>query len=453
MFSQNQTDVKLEWMYKGAQSSVDREDYLLGKSVDKGLEQLNAQEKQQQQGLQPPKNHVEHECIPPSIRDYKEQIGEQVDINAKLQEDPLIAIKKQEEEKRRQFLNNPIQIKKLQRALKMQKNIKKKKHKRSKSDSEEELEKKLAKKLKSLKSAEILKSKSSKDGMLDTILMHKYNQLKSHLSQNDLTNILEGKKDKSSSESNSDSDASNSSSDKRRKERNIKYKHKNRRESTSEDEKKLSRKHTYKRLHSSESQKKTYRDKTSNDDHNRRSYNSQNQESSSSSSRKFVSRQEHRSDDRESFTKKKPEDNRYQSSSESDTGLRKRSWGLVRADGTKIPLVKSSSDKMQQPKLDKSKEQSKSYRKRERLTEEEKEKRRQEMMQNALWRDKERANNLKIYRESKSKEESQKDYNPDFLNKELLKSANNSSVESRIKSNINNIQRFGNDMTRHFSRR
>lgn len=49
---------------------VNREDYLLGKPVDKQLEQLNQEERDKKLGLVPPKNHVEHECIPPSIRDF-----------------------------------------------------------------------------------------------------------------------------------------------------------------------------------------------------------------------------------------------------------------------------------------------------------------------------------------------------------------------------------------------
>lgn len=54
---------------------VDREEYLLGRSVDKTLDVLNAEEKQKQANivLPQPKNHVEHECIPPSIRDFKLQ--------------------------------------------------------------------------------------------------------------------------------------------------------------------------------------------------------------------------------------------------------------------------------------------------------------------------------------------------------------------------------------------
>lgn len=60
---------------------MDREEYLLGRAVDKTIENLNAEDKQKQNNivLPQPKNHVEHECIPPSIRDFKlQQAAEQV---------------------------------------------------------------------------------------------------------------------------------------------------------------------------------------------------------------------------------------------------------------------------------------------------------------------------------------------------------------------------------------
>lgn len=61
---------KLDWIYKSANSLVNREDYLLGRKVDKTLDQLNEEEKPNKFVLPTPKNHVEHECIPPSIRDF-----------------------------------------------------------------------------------------------------------------------------------------------------------------------------------------------------------------------------------------------------------------------------------------------------------------------------------------------------------------------------------------------
>ncbi|KAJ8965811.1 hypothetical protein NQ317_012326 [Molorchus minor] len=148
----NGENKKLDWMYKGATSLVDREDYLLGRSVDKTLDQLNNEEKEKKLGILPPKNHVEHECIPPSIRDFNRIVqAEQVDLSAKLQEDPLVAIKKREEEARRQFLQNPVQLKKLQEALKAQQ-MKKEKHcKKNKHGDSNDLDSKIANKLKYLK--------------------------------------------------------------------------------------------------------------------------------------------------------------------------------------------------------------------------------------------------------------------------------------------------------------
>lgn len=50
------------------------------------------------------------------------------------------------------------------------------------------------------------------------------------------------------------------------------------------------------------------------------------------------------------------------------------------------------------------------------LTEEEKEQRRQEMMANAKWRDKERERNVKQYREEEKKEmQNDKSYSKDFI--------------------------------------
>lgn len=49
------------------------------------------------------------------------------------------------------------------------------------------------------------------------------------------------------------------------------------------------------------------------------------------------------------------------------------------------------------------------------LTEKEKEQRRQEMMANAAWRDKEREKNVKMYREEEKKEIQNNSYNKDFI--------------------------------------
>lgn len=109
---------KLNWMYKSGSDLVNREDYLMGKSIDKNFEQLQAQEKAGASSSHQ-KNHVEHEVIPFSIRDYKNfASNEQVDLQRKLVEDPLMAIKQKEIEIRRKILENPVKLKELHRMLK-----------------------------------------------------------------------------------------------------------------------------------------------------------------------------------------------------------------------------------------------------------------------------------------------------------------------------------------------
>lgn len=568
MFSQSQEEVKLEWMYKGANSAVDREEYLLGRSIDKTLEQLNAEEKQKQMGVQQPKNHVEHECIPPSIRNYNEQANEQVDLTAKLQEDPLIAIKKREDENRRQFLNNPIQIKKLQKALKSQKSKKNKKTKNAKrknsdSESEDDINRKLAEKLQFLNSHvdvpnknRKIQKKSKDENHLDTILMHKYNQLKSKLSSEDIRNILEGKVQSSSEDTNSEGEEnykkskrkkhksesySSDSSDSDGKEKraattkNIKsrsysdekkdhkpknvasYQSRKRSRSGSNDnrdfklknehyrgkrakylEKKSLRsqenygknkdKYTQKRsFYRSKYQdsgenvgKRKYKDskkqrrsrsssrevrRTNKSRRKRSSSESSSSSNNSSSNAKQIRRKTHTSTTSEKSSKINIKSNtpelaqtrKYSSESDSSDNVKKRSqtWGLIRADGTRITHSKTTSTTTIQDKKPEPEAKAPEYRKRTKLSEEEKEKRRIEMMQNAKWRDLEREKNVKHYKETDLKEEvhQKNSYDPEFIQKQLLKSANSSSVESRIKSNINNIQRSRSDMNKHFSKR
>lgn len=66
---------RLEWMYKGAENTLNREDYLTGRSIDKHFEKQDKVERQKEApnlvGVTEHKNHVEHECIPFSIRAFR----------------------------------------------------------------------------------------------------------------------------------------------------------------------------------------------------------------------------------------------------------------------------------------------------------------------------------------------------------------------------------------------
>ena len=108
---------KLSWMYKDPGSSVNREEYLLGRPVDKALDRAKDEEKSRNGSL---KNYVDHECIPPSIRDLKKQpipIVLQVDLASKLKDDPLTLIQKQQDDMKMKLLKNPIKLKEIQEKL------------------------------------------------------------------------------------------------------------------------------------------------------------------------------------------------------------------------------------------------------------------------------------------------------------------------------------------------
>lgn len=450
-------------------------------------------------------------------------------MSAKLQEDPLVAIKKREEETRRQFLQNPVQLKKLQEALKAREEhlrAKKKKSKRSSKD----LDRKIAEKLQLLKTGRLSslslkkekkKKKAEEENALNTILMHKFNELKSKLTDEDLKDILSGKvsdsesssessseekkkkskkkkKQRKKSESTSDSDnGEDSEVDRKRKKCNRSRTPDNRKIRSRNEEKRKNRSGSYDRIvtknhysnrqntenytksdncggkfRRSESSRKEKRRSRSRSQSKERNYSkkknldtktktrrsrSRSQEFKKSSGSKKESRRKRQSSSSESDSNDKKRRNHSESSDEGNEKKKRINYGLVNADGSKIKLSEKSrydkevekSKKVPEKNVTKLPEKSAKPVK---LSEEEKERRRQEMMKNAQWRDKEREQTVRRYRENDARE-SKQEFDPNFLHKELLKSANSSTVEGRIKSNINNIQRSKSDMNSHFSRR
>lgn len=435
MFSQAGTsdEKKLNWMYQGANSLIDREDYLLGKTVDKSLEQLNLDEKPASSGTVP-KNHVEHECIPPSIRDYKQQqLGDQVDIQAKLQEDPLIAIKKREEESRRQFLQNPVQIAKLQKALR-------KREKKLRKSKKHKLGAKLAEKIKQLTGnhIQIGDDDFNDEAALDIILMHKFNSLRSLISEEALQRVLKGEESNSSS---SDEDDKKTLGKKR---------------STSSSSSGSSCDDRHNRKHKKD--KKFEHRKVVKHDRGMDMFNNakrQNQEREKQSMHQPSTSRDH--DFKKPLDPPTSYSSRYRNDSdeEASSTSKNQNFGLVRADGTKIELMRNNFEQVQKPTKKETFKTSSHTQRREKLSEEEKEKRRLEMLDNATWREKERYKNIKRYMEEDAKEskESKKEFDKEFVHKELLKSVNSQSVESRIKANRNNIQRGSGSMNSNFSKR
>uniref|UniRef100_A0A8D0HR72 CWC25 spliceosome associated protein homolog n=1 Tax=Sphenodon punctatus TaxID=8508 RepID=A0A8D0HR72_SPHPU len=120
---------KLDWMYQGPGGMVNREEYLMGRPVDKFVfEKMEDKE---------PGCSAETGLLPGSIF-APTGANSVLDLANKIREDPLFMIRKREEEKKREVLNNPVKMKKIKELLqsslekkdKKKKKEKKKKHKK-----------------------------------------------------------------------------------------------------------------------------------------------------------------------------------------------------------------------------------------------------------------------------------------------------------------------------------
>ncbi|KAG8224603.1 hypothetical protein J437_LFUL009181 [Ladona fulva] len=351
-------ECKLDWMYKGPGGLVSREDYLLGRSIDKSFDLLQEAEKEAAQTAEG------------SSRGLPGRSGlfdDQVDIARKLQEDPLLLIKRKELETRSQILNNPVKLKQLQRLLKEKK--------------KDELNKKVKKKKKK-KRKHRDSSSSSEEGDLDKMLAYKYNRLKDKLSNAEMAKLL------------SDDD-----------------------EDTDKDKRKGAER----------------RDESSTRERN-------------------IKDEAHSS--RKGYGLQDPLGNQRKFSRDFSDAAKKD-----RSDRRDQEPMRRISEKERSDKIAPSKRGGESYRPpapKKPLSEEELEQRRREMMDNARWREEQREKFVHKQREEEKREKNvmnTQTYDPSFLRKQLSAAASRGSVEGRIKSNINNIQRSGGAMDKNFARR
>ncbi|XP_067869647.1 pre-mRNA-splicing factor CWC25 homolog isoform X2 [Heterodontus francisci] len=127
---------RLDWMYQGPSSMVNKEEYLLGRPIDKYATDKMVDEESgplSDTGL-----------LPGSIFSAT-GANSTLDMASKIREDPLFMIRKREEEKKREVLTNPMKMKMIRQIL--QKNLdktekkkkdKKKKHKKHRRSSDNE---------------------------------------------------------------------------------------------------------------------------------------------------------------------------------------------------------------------------------------------------------------------------------------------------------------------------
>lgn len=150
---------------------------------------------------------------------------------------------------------------------------------------------------------------------------------------------------------------------------------------------------------------------------------------------------------------------RFEASDDERRNNKPKNYGLVTASGAKIALenktvVKRYTKEELKPVRETAKKSE--VKRKKPLTEEEMSAIREEMMQNASWREKDRERVVKRHRESEEKEKTkhQESFDKDFLNRHMKKAQDQvGSVESRIRSNLNNIQRSGRTMDSNFVKR
>ncbi|XP_031595701.1 pre-mRNA-splicing factor CWC25 homolog [Oreochromis aureus] len=120
-------DDRLDWMYQGPAGQVSRDEYLLGRPIDK---QITDQYEEPESGPS-----AETGLLPGSIFNPATPASS-LDLAAKIREDPLFEIRKREEAKKREVLTNPVKMKKIKEMLRQNLDKKEKKKKRKKEKKE-----------------------------------------------------------------------------------------------------------------------------------------------------------------------------------------------------------------------------------------------------------------------------------------------------------------------------
>ncbi|MCJ8745256.1 hypothetical protein PDJAM_G00128270 [Pangasius djambal] len=124
-------DERLDWMYQGPGGQISREEYLMGRPIDK---QITQQYEEPESGPS-----SETGLLPGSIFNSTTSMSS-MDMASKIREDPLFEIRKREEEKKRSILTNPVKMKEIRKMLRQ--NLEKEKKKKRKKDKKEKRDEK-----------------------------------------------------------------------------------------------------------------------------------------------------------------------------------------------------------------------------------------------------------------------------------------------------------------------
>ncbi|VVC37439.1 Pre-mRNA splicing factor [Cinara cedri] len=406
----------MDWMYNDG-GQVQKEDYLLGKKVDKKLIA----------------NADNDSILPPQIQfKTSDNNFSQVDMTKKIREDPLVNIKKRVLESTQKFRENPM-------CLKKQQNIKPEKQ----TIEDHQLDIILVSRLKSYEKAgldlakilSITKHKRKKEHKMKKDETSSDNNVKSNHEKLVNQQKLHKKKFEQEGRRQNDKKSFEYRDHRRNKNRNERH-----------------RSVQYRRSNSSD---KEYKSRNLKDSRNRHGYyKNRNNRRSRSISQQKIKKDKHRdksssassSDDerKKRNTLKGHLSPEFKLENEKDDYKNKtKNYGLFIPNGHSVKKEFSSPPPVK-IKTEANDIQPKSLPpvKKKKLTDEEMNKLRNEMMADAKIRDKERSSNVKRYRKhDKKEEEEQKPYNQEFLINQMAHAASQVSIERSIKSNANKLQK------------
>jgi len=471
-----------DWMYN-PNAEMNKEEYLLGKAIGKNFEN---------EGTMGQINAVEYDCAPPSI--FASQAAHQVDLQRKLIEDPLVAIKKRELEDRRKILDNPVKMKALQEHiedLKRKKKDKKKKKKRKKTkgsdsdDSDADLDLKLLKRIQKME-----EGGGDSEDEFEEPGARKEKGSESPVERN-------GKDQRQRGSPPSRRQRSGGSPSKRQRQENSpprrKRSHsplKRRQLSDSPPRRRRSPSSPPRRKRSPETQPRRRNRSPDSPPRRRRSPDSpprrkmspdsppRRRRSPESGRRRSPYRRERKYSRSPARRVRSPHRRKPRSPSDSPPRIKERSpYKRKTSSPSSSPPRRKSPTMSPPPKKKAGLDIGRNYRKKspvvksdrensskkaaERpakkvaLTDSEKQAKLAEMMANATWRDQQRTSRVQSYREGMEKEEAEasKEHDKNFINRELKRAQENLTVEGRITANKYKIQRGHGDMDKNFARR
>lgn len=490
----------LEWMYKGEKPEL--EDYLLGKRVDKHVEK--DEEPKDDHGVG-------------AIFDDRIKANIELDMKAKMREDPLFAIKQKEEDVKRKLLQNPVKMKRLQKKIeeeqrkKMKASIASHGHKELSGD-DDLLHKYLSILNKKGKDkGEKDRNHSEKGGhkfdSYDNEKHRKHSKSAKHQHSSDSDSSDEDRHKNYTKDLNKYRDEKShrreeyehrkydkKQNGKRKRNTETRYESERQRDCSPEirTKHKKSKKHKHKHKYDTEqiecertdSRKRHHRygsDDSDNDSKDKRQYDRE-MKYSKNDSQKFKSIRSEGSKSKRHVTSASSTDS--DSDSDDSVQIPKKQYGLIVKPGTvenrshrrsKSPHISKSSrpkDRSRSPRRhrsrSKSPKRSQSYDTKHRrkspevmkpskprkLTDDEKKKKLERMMENAQWREEQRTKNVKHYDDEDRKEAESLlrhgDKGANFLNPMMSSHADKSSLEDRIKRNKFNIQRTRADLDKDF---